>query len=78
MIDIIFIVLILIAIIYHDSARLNEGKDFWDKESGINLYKYLTESLDVSHDKAKLLAEAVANKDYNAFGSDEKNHGVKK
>lgn len=61
--------LIQIAMLYHDSARLSEGEDLWDKESAINLYEYLTEKLKVPPEKAKILAEAVANKDCHAFGS---------
>src|SRR3990167_6275917 len=52
-----------IAALFHDSARENEGKDFWDKESGKLLYFYLTNVLNVTHEKATLLAEAVSNKD---------------
>lgn len=58
--------LIQIAALYHDAARQGDGVDVWDKESGVMLYDYLI-SLGVDKDKAIMLAEAVANKDYAAY-----------
>ena len=60
--------LLQIAALYHDSARQNEGVDEWDHESAVFLYSYLTSVLHVEKQKAKLLAEAVANKDPNKKG----------
>ncbi len=54
--------LIQIAMLFHDSARVNDETDDTDHESGLLLYFYLLE-LGVPQGKAKLLAEAVANKD---------------
>ncbi len=64
--------LIQIALLFHDSARLDDGEDFWDNESALNLYGYLTSTLGVSHEKAKALTEATANKDYYPDNPDEK------
>ncbi len=55
--------LLQIAALYHDSGREAEGKDYWDRDSGLILYYYLTEILKVDIELAKQLAEAVANKD---------------
>ncbi len=55
--------LIQIAALFHDAARKNEGVDYWDKNSAWLLYGYLTKKLGVDPAKAKLLAEAAANKD---------------
>lgn len=55
--------LLQIAALFHDSARENEGTDLWDNESAILLYCYLVNVLVVDHLKAKILAEAIANKD---------------
>lgn len=55
--------LIQIALLFHDSARMNEEEDKWDHESAILLYGYLTKILNINEEQAKLLAEAVANKD---------------
>jgi hypothetical protein len=51
--------LLEIAALLHDSGRRAEGKDEWDKESGIFVYAYLTNVLGVEKNKAKLIAEAV-------------------
>ena len=56
--------LIQIALLFHDSAREDEEEDLWDHESATFLYFYLTRILKVSSQKAKALAEAVANKDW--------------
>lgn len=55
--------LIKIAILFHDSARMDEDEDLWTKESAILLYSYLKYIVKISEDKAILLAESVANKD---------------
>jgi hypothetical protein len=59
----LIIKLLQIAALYHDSGREAEGKDYWDRDSGLILYYYLTEILKVDIELAKQLAEAVANKD---------------
>jgi RPE4 domain-containing protein len=59
----LIIKLLQIAALYHDSGREGEGKDYWDRDSGLILYYYLTEILKVEDELAKQLAEAVANKD---------------
>ena len=55
--------LIQIAALFHDSGRMDDGADEWDAESGALLYHYLTAVLKVDEVKAKLLADAVTNKD---------------
>ncbi|HLB41363.1 MAG TPA: SidE phosphodiesterase domain-containing protein [Gammaproteobacteria bacterium] len=60
--------LLQIAAVFHDSAREDEGVDQWDHESAIFLYCYLTRLLGVDRATAKLMAEAIANKDVNASG----------
>lgn len=55
--------LLQIAVLFHDSARLDDGKDLWDGESAVLLYFYLRNTLNVSPEKAKLITEATANKD---------------
>lgn len=60
--------LLQIAAILHDSAREDEGEDRWDHESAILIYMYLTRVLHVDKSKAKLIAEAMANKDSNPKG----------
>lgn len=55
--------LLQLAALFHDSARKDENADRWDHKSGILLYYYLTQTLGVDHHKAKLIAEATANKD---------------
>ncbi len=56
--------LLQIAALFHDSARENDEEDFWDRQSAEMLYHYLTRNLKISHEKAVLFAEAIANKDY--------------
>ncbi len=58
--------LLQIAAVFHDAAREDEDEDKWDHESGIFLYLYLTRILKVDKAKAKLIAEATANKDPSA------------
>jgi len=55
--------LLQIAALFHDAAREDDGQDKWDHESAILLYYYLTRVLKVDTQKAKLIAEATANKD---------------
>ncbi|MCW8410267.1 SidE phosphodiesterase domain-containing protein [Legionella sp. PATHC035] len=55
--------LIQIALLFHDAAREDENEDHWDHESAVFLYYYLTAVLGVDATKAKLIAEATANKD---------------
>jgi len=55
--------LLQIAALFHDSAREAEGEDHWDQESGLFFYEYVTNTLGLSPLKAKLFAEAIANKD---------------
>ncbi|MBI2786896.1 MAG: hypothetical protein HYX60_11600 [Legionella longbeachae] len=57
-----------IAALFHDAARENEDKDEWDHESGLLVYYYLTQTLNVSHKTAVRIAEAIANKDINPKG----------
>ncbi len=57
-----------IAGLFHDLARRGEGEDWWDHDSGLALYYYLHLVLKAPHDKAKELAEAVANKDAESLG----------
>lgn len=55
--------LMQLAILFHDAARESDGEDLWDDESGLLLYYFLVDVLNISHVKAIQLAEAVANKD---------------
>lgn len=55
--------LLQIAALFHDSAREDDGEDRWDHESALLLYCYLTRIVGVDPIKAKLIAEATANKD---------------
>jgi len=52
-----------VAVLFHDAAREDEDEDRWDHESALMLYYYLRRVLQVSPQKAKALAQAVANKD---------------
>lgn len=54
--------------LFHDAAREDEGIDRWDDESAIFFYLYLTQVLDITHEKAKIFAEAVGNKDVDPRG----------
>lgn len=60
--------LIQIAALFHDIGREEEGEDFWDHDSGLILYYYLTSVLGVEKEKAKMLAEVTANKDAQSQG----------
>lgn len=55
--------LLQIAALFHDSARMGEEKDLWDNDSAEMLYLYLHNVLSVSHERAVVFAEAIANKD---------------
>jgi len=55
--------LLQIAALFHDAGREDEGRDETDHESGLLLYFYLRNILKVDKEKAKLIAEATANKD---------------
>lgn len=56
--------LIQIAALFHDAGReRGEGIDYWDQDSALLAYYYYSKILKVSDAKAKLLAEAIANKD---------------
>ena len=56
--------LLQLAALFHDAGREGDGKDLWDKDSAELLYHYLTTTLKVSHEKAVVFSEAIANKDY--------------
>ncbi|KTC93533.1 SidE phosphodiesterase domain-containing protein [Legionella drozanskii] len=58
--------LIQIAVIFHDSAREGEEKDFWDLESALFIFNYFTKILKVNPTTATMIAEAMANKDHGA------------
>ncbi|MFT5171561.1 MAG: hypothetical protein ACI9BD_001338, partial [Candidatus Marinamargulisbacteria bacterium] len=58
------IVLMMVSLLIHDSARLDDKVDRWDRESGANVYTYLTQQMDIDAETATCFAEAVANKDY--------------
>ncbi|KTD53009.1 SidE phosphodiesterase domain-containing protein [Legionella quateirensis] len=56
--------LIQIAALFHDAGReRGEGIDYWDQDSALLAFYYYSKVLQVSDAKAKLLAEAIANKD---------------
>lgn len=55
--------LLQIAALFHDAGREAEGKDLWDQDSGVLFYHYAVNILQIDPIKAKLLAEAIANKD---------------
>jgi hypothetical protein len=55
--------LMQIAMLFHDSARMSDGIDHWDKESALFLYAYLVNVLKIDVETAQSLAESVANKD---------------
>lgn len=55
--------LVQIAALFHDAARLNDDKDEWDNESTLMCFYYLMK-IGCSEDKAKEIAEVIANKDY--------------
>ncbi|ARM35495.1 hypothetical protein B0B39_18335 (plasmid) [Legionella longbeachae] len=55
--------LLQIAAVFHDAARQGDEEDLWDNQSALLCYSYLTSVLKVSHEKAKMMAETIANKD---------------
>ncbi len=60
--------LLQITALFHDIGREARGVDYWDHDSGLILYHYLTSVLGIDKEKAKMLAEAVANKDAESQG----------
>ncbi len=50
------------AAIYHDSARLDEGQDFWDKQSAQKLVRFL-DGTGANSDMAEFFEQAAGNKD---------------
>ena len=56
------IFLLQLALLFHDSERQNDGEDMWDQDSALTLYRYLIDA-GAPPEKAKLIAEAMANKD---------------
>lgn len=55
--------LLQLALLFHDAAREDDGVDRWDHESGLLLYYYCVYTLSIPSEQARMLAEAVANKD---------------
>lgn len=56
--------LIMIGLLFHDAARLDDGKDHWDNESAALCFDYCHLTLGVPYARAREIAEAIANKDY--------------
>ncbi len=56
--------LVQIALLLHDSGCESDAKDTHDADSGLNLYHYLTERLGLAREKARMVAEAMTNKDW--------------
>lgn len=52
-----------LAALWHDSARANDGVDFWDNESATFFFTYLVADMHLPIEKAKEYAEIIANKD---------------
>lgn len=57
------IVLLIMAGLFHDSARKNDGVDEWDRDSALFFYFYAHFVLKIPAETAKRFAEAIANKD---------------
>lgn len=55
--------LLQLAAIFHDAAREDEGIDRWDYDSALLFYHYLTITLGINKEIARLFAECIANKD---------------
>lgn len=56
--------LMQIAALFHDAARRKGiDKDDWDHESGLLVYDYFVKILKISDKKARLVAEAIINKE---------------
>jgi hypothetical protein len=60
--------LLKIAALFHDAARMDDGEDLWDRESAVMAFHYLLQ-LDCTEQEAKLIAEVIANKDYEPGGT---------
>jgi ankyrin repeat protein len=56
------ITLVQITALFHDSGRQDEGDDYWDAESGENLYQFLIQNR-VNADLALILKQTIAYKD---------------
>ncbi len=56
------ITLVQIAALFHDSGRQDEGDDYWDAESGENLYQFLIQH-EVDETLAFILKQTIAHKD---------------
>lgn len=58
--------LIKIAALFHDAGREGDGEDTieWEQKGATALYEYLTLK-GINKEKAKMLAEAIVNKDFN-------------
>ncbi len=51
--------------VFNDTGRENDhGEDIWDSDSALILYFYLTRVLSLTHEKAAIWAEIVANKEF--------------
>lgn len=55
--------LLQIAALFHDSARQDEGIDYWDEDSATLLYSYFINTVGINSEIAIHIAEATANKD---------------
>jgi len=60
-----FLGLVQVAMLLHDSARKNEGIDYWDAESAVNFVKYIEqhEHLSLSEKNAVIFQKAMEFKD---------------
>ncbi len=58
-----YLKLTAIAALFHDAGREGEDVDYWNNDSALLLYFYLTKNLQLSHETAACFAEAIANKD---------------
>lgn len=56
--------LLQLAGLFHDAGREGDGEDLWDNDSAALLYYYVTITLKLTHEKAIIFSEAIANKDY--------------
>ena len=53
-----------LAAIFHDSARLDEGADRWDKDSSMNCFTFLTTTVpELTPNLARVIANTIAFKD---------------
>lgn len=60
--------LLMVSALLHDAGRQGEGSDHWDYDSGLIIFYYLTEKMGIQKDKARIFAEATANKDARTQG----------